>query len=509
MSFFSWEFLAFLGGSLLLYYLLPRRVQWVILLLLSLGFYLLGGLWMGLYLGFTVLTTYFAGRLLTRWNDRAKQDKTDVRGPKRLATVICLLLNFGMLYTLKYWNFTGEILSGLTGGRFTLPYSTLLLPLGLSYYIFQSVGYVIDCYRGKQRAERNPFRYALFVSFFPQLVQGPISRYGQLAPQLTAPHRPDADQLKYGIQLALWGYVKKLVLADRAAPLVLSVLGAPEQYGGAVNLVAMLFYCVQLYCDFSGGIDITRGVAQMFGIDLAENFRRPIFAASLADYWRRWHISLGSWMRDYVFYPLSFSKPLAALGRFTRKHPGGKLGKVIPTAVATFAVYFIIGIWHGANFRYVAYGLYYGTLLTLSVLLAGPFSALKKRLRLKDSQPGFHAFQLLRTMLLVLIGRYMTRAPRLLVGLGMLARLFTAPRFSELTDGTLGTLGMRGWDFALVGVGTAILLLLEWRQERGVELRKSLERRHAAVQWLCILLPLALLTAVIAFSGEPVNAALI
>lgn len=202
------------------------------------------------------------------------------------------------------------------------------------------------------------------------MVQGPISRFGDLGPQLLAGRSLDFGNLKYGIQLMLWGYFKKLVIADRAAVLVSSVLDHPWDHSGSILAVGVLFYCIQLYGDFSGGIDITRGVAKLFGIDLAENFRRPLYATSLTDFWRRWHITLGTWMRDYLFYPLSLSKPFGKLGKLTRRHIKGKLGKILPTSLATFLVYLVIGIWHGANWRYIAFGFWNGGIITLSLLLS-------------------------------------------------------------------------------------------------------------------------------------------
>ena len=507
MSFFSWYFLLFLAGALLLYYGMPKKLRWLILLAVSLCFYYLGGWWGLLYLLFTAATTYGAGLLLDRLNARAKADKTrKVKGKKQLVLTLCLLLNFGLLYVVKYWNFTASAFGRL---GVELPVSSLLMPLGLSFYMFQSVGYTVDCYRGKYPAQRNPLKYLLFVSFFPQMVQGPISRYDQLAPQLMEPHSWNADNVKYGLQLVLCGYLKKLLIADRAAVVVQTVFGRSGSYGGAVYAFSVLFYCIQLYCDFSGGIDITRGVAQMFGIDLAENFRRPIFATSLADYWRRWHITLGTWMRDYVFYPLAFSKPLAALSRWTRKRFGGKLGKVIPTACATFVVYLIIGIWHGANFRYIFFGLYNGAIMTTSVLMAARFSKWKKKLKLNDKQPLFHGFQLVRTMLLVFVGRYITRAARLKYALYMLKKTVLHPCLYQIKGGVLGKLGLTGLDYGIVALGVAILLFLEWRQERGVEIRKSLEQKNAFIQWLFIFLPLAALLYHFAFSGSAVDVNLI
>lgn len=326
MSFTSAEFIGFLLLTLAAYYLLPRRFQWIVLLVASYGFYLCGGVGALGYLLFTTLTTYGAGLWLGKLNLRrqalppeARPAANALKRRKQLIVALVTVINFGLLYVVKYWDFTADAVASFSGSRLQLPRLDLLMPLGLSFYMFQSIGYVIDCYRGKYPPQRNVAKFALFTSFFPQMIQGPISRYGQLGNQLTAQHPFDADNLKYGIQLAMWGYLKKLVIADRAAVAVNTVFDNPSGYGGAMTALAVGFYCIQLYCDFSGGIDITRGVAQMLGIHLEENFRRPIFAASLSEYWRRWHMTLGSWMKDYLFYPLSLSKPFGRLGKFTRK----------------------------------------------------------------------------------------------------------------------------------------------------------------------------------------------
>lgn len=288
----------------------------------------------------------------------------------------------------------------------------------------------------------------------------------------------------------MWGYWKKLVIADRAAVIVNSVFAQPSAYGGVMTALGVGFYCIQLYCDFSGGIDISRGVAQMLGIHLAENFRRPIFATSLTEYWRRWHITLGTWMKDYLFYPLSLSKPFGRLGRFTRRHIKGRLGKMIPTSLATFVVYFVIGVWHGANFRYIAFGLWNGVLITGALLLAKPFATIWTKLGISRDHRGLRIFRTLRTMLLVFIGRYITRAPRLMTAIGMLWTTVTKPCLYQLTDGTILQLGLQRSDLAVVALGTASVLVVESYQERGGQVRKTLEKQGFFTQWLCIFLPL-------------------
>ena len=450
MSFTTLPFLVLVALSVAAYYLLPQRVQWMALLAASMVFYCVGGGKTVLYVFYTAVIVYGSGLLLGRFNDlrRAapKEEKKAITArykPYRRAVVlVACLANFGLLYVLKYWNFA---------------------------------------------------KLLLFVSFFPQMVQGPISRFNDLAPQLFARRSLDYTDLKYGIQLILWGYFKKMVIADRAAVLVNTVLDDPWSYSGSILAVGVLFYCIQLYGDFSGGIDITRGVARLFGIDLAENFRRPLFSTSLTDFWRRWHITLGAWMRDYLFYPLSLSKPFGKLGKFTRKHLKGKLGKILPTSLATFLVYFVIGIWHGANWRYVAFGFWNGGIITLSLLLAPYFLRWKQALRINDKSKGWHLFQLVRTNLLVFFGRYITRAPRFLTAVWMVKETFLHPNLPDLWNGTLMTLGLGGGDFLILFLGVATLLLAEWYQEKKGPIRPMLERQSPFLQWVAILVPLVVL----------------
>ena len=291
----------------------------------------------------------------------------------------------------------------------------------------------------------------------------------------------------------LWGYFKKLVIADRAAVLVSSVLDHPWDHSGSILAVGVLFYCIQLYGDFSGGIDITRGVAKLFGIDLAENFRRPLYATSLMDFWRRWHITLGTWMRDYLFYPLSLSKPFGKLGKLTRRHIKGKLGKILPTSLATFLVYLVIGIWHGANWRYIAFGFWNGGIITLSLLLSPRFYRWKQSLHIDDTSRGWHLFRLVRTNVIVFFGRYITRAPRFLTAVWMAKETLLHPQFADLANGTLLTLGLTAQDYVVLLLSVAVLLLAEWYQETHGEIRPALEKQSPFVQWVCIALPLVVL----------------
>ena len=316
MTLTSLSFYLLVLALLVLYYLVPKRFQWVVLLIGSYAFYAFVCL---RYMGFiviTTLTTYFGARGMDAMTARMeqtvaahKQDwerearkayKKRCKSRRKALMIGILVFNFGILAVLKYYNFFAESMEALfasVGLTVSLGHIGLLLPLGISFYTFQSMGYVLDVYREKVPAERNVGKLALFVSFFPQIIQGPIGVYDQLAHQLYDEHKYNFDNIRYGAELILWGFFKKLVIADRAVGMIHTVAGAYTDYAGTYVLLAALVYALQLYADFSGGIDISRGVAQMFGITMGENFRRPYFSRTLTEYWHRWHISLGDWLR--------------------------------------------------------------------------------------------------------------------------------------------------------------------------------------------------------------------
>ena len=484
MSFASLPFVGLVTAGVVLYYLVPKRAQWVVLLLASTVFYLVGGVKSAVWLVLVAGLTWLAGLLLEKQNARpgrrAPREKAHLRGVSGslLRAVI-----------------SHEILE-LHGLRAAVRHRGQASPVGFRRAAGPVVFHLPERGLCHRRLPRKAPRAEKPAEIRPVRLVLPADGAGadQLAPQLLAERSLDWRDLKFGIQLCLWGYFKKLVIADRAAVLVNAVITENCPYGGAVIASGILFYCIQLYCDFSGGIDITRSVARMFGIDMAENFRRPIFAMSLTEYWRRWHITLGAWMRDYVFYPLSLSKAFGRLSRWARTHIRGTGGKIFATSLATFIVYLIIGIWHGANFRYIAFGLWNGVLITASLLLERTFLRWKSALHINDKSAAWRVFMTLRTMLLVFIGRYFTRSPRLSCVFRFLKTTVLHPQPSQLLDGTLLSFGLAKTDFLVIALGLAVLLTLECLQERGVQIRAALEKRPGFVQWLAVT---ALLLAVL------------
>lgn len=474
------EFLIFVGIAVIGYYLIPKRFQWIWLLIFSYIYYASSGIKILFFLLYTTITTYGTGRLLDRVNHK-ELPRNEAKSRKRRILIGCLLLNFGMLAVLKYTNFAIENVNAIFHAG--ISFQKLILPLGISFYTFQSMGYIIDVYWGKYEAEKNPFRFALFVSFFPQLLQGPIGRFDRLARQLYEQHSFDLLKAQYALQLMLWGFFKKLVLADRAAVVVNQVFQNYTQYSGVTNIVAVLMYSIQLYMDFSGGMDVVMGVAALFGVELDQNFKRPYFATSITDFWHRWHITLGTWMKDYIFYPVSLSKWMGKFGKWSKKAFGKKTGRVVPICVANIIVFLVVGIWHGAAWKYIAYGLYNGLIIAISSLLAPLYRKGFEKFHINPKSGAWHVVQILRTFLLVNISWYFDMAVSLSAAFAMMKSTVTGFSLATLTDGSLMMLGLDKLDYMILAIGCLVVFLISFLKERGIQIRESLGRKPLVIRW--------------------------
>ena len=480
MSLISMEFLIFVGIAVIGYYLIPKRFQWIWLLIFSYIYYASSGIKILFFLLYTTITTYGTGRLLDRVNHK-ELPRNEAKSRKRRILIGCLLLNFGMLAVLKYTNFAIENVNAIFHAG--ISFQKLILPLGISFYTFQSMGYIIDVYWEKYEAEKNPFRFALFVSFFPQLLQGPIGRFDRLARQLYEQHSFDLLKAQYALQLMLWGFFKKLVLADRAAVVVNQVFQNYTQYSGVTNIVAALMYSIQLYMDFSGGMDVVMGVAALFGVELDQNFKRPYFATSITDFWHRWHITLGTWMKDYIFYPVSLSKWMGKFGKWSKKAFGKKTGRVVPICVANIIVFLVVGIWHGAAWKYIAYGLYNGLIIAISSLLAPLYRKGFEKFHINPKSGAWHVVQILRTFLLVNISWYFDMAVSLSAAFAMMKSTVTGFSLATLTDGSLMMLGLDKLDYMILAMGCLVVFLISFLKERGIQIRESLGRKPLVIRW--------------------------
>lgn len=520
MSFTSFNFLAFLFLVIVVYYLVPKKLQWLILLLASYGFYFSTGTDNLAYILFTTLFTYGGGLLMQKLRDDhqaavkalgdgvTKEQKREMKKvvAKKIRTiqVFTVVVNLGILIFIKASGFFVTNLNrvfDLFLWDVTVPMVNVIAPLGLSYFTFNSIGYLVDVGRGKHDAERHLGKFALFVSFFPSIVQGPLFRYNDVGMQLQQPHNLEYNNLKFGAQLILWGCFKKLVIADRVAPIATTIFSSTfltTDFTGSHVFFGVLAYSFQIYCDFSGGTDITRGAAQMLGIDLPVNFEQPFFATSMADFWRRWHMSLGAWMREFVFFPVMLSKPVTAISKNARKRYGTYAGKIVPSVAAPLVVFFLIGIWHGITWQYVVNGLYNAIIISSSVALAPVYKKLANALKINTEVFSFRLFQMLRTFTLLCISRIIVKAPGLRSALRMIKALFTSwdPDFLFGLDGTIFTYGVDQKDMQLLFVSILILLVVGILRERGVKIRQTLAKQNLIFRWAVIL---ALLVFVLIF----------
>jgi D-alanyl-lipoteichoic acid acyltransferase DltB (MBOAT superfamily) len=431
--------------------------------------------------------------LLSR--DEKKAYKEKIRARQKRFLQIGLFADLGILAVLKYTNFAisnvNSILRLFHSSEISL--FDLVLPMGISFYIFQTVGYLIDVYRGKYPPEKNLAKLALFVSFFPQLVQGPISRFDDLSRTLYAEHSFDGKNISYGLQRILWGFFKKLVIADRILVAVNTITKDPENYQGIFVFLGMLFYAVQLYADFSGGIDITIGIAQVFGIKVQENFQRPFFSKSITEYWRRWHITMGTWFRDYVFYPISISTPFLNLSKNSRAKLEEKLGKRVPVYLSTITVWFATGIWHGASWNFIVWGLLNCLVIIVSQECEPFYERFHNKFNVRETLV-FRLFQVIRTFLLMCSLRILDCYRDVGVSFKMFGTMFTKWNFSELFRGALLNLGLESSDYFVLLAGVFILITFSLLQRSG-SVREKLSVKPGVLRYaVYIVLLIAVLT---------------
>lgn len=510
MAFTSLNFIVFLLAVITVYYIIPKKAQWVFLLTASYAFYLFSGIKPIFYIIVTTLTTYFAALLMEKYRtncteelsalpetaslQQKKEIKQKVSKKIHTVQVITVCFNLGILAVLKYLNFIdGNInaLFSLFGSTFKIPQIDLLVPLGLSFYTFQSIGYVIDIGRGKYKPQRNLGKYALFVSFFPQIVQGPISRYDQIGEQLVAEHKFNYENFKFGAQLILWGFFKKLVIADRFSAVVSNVFGNYKSYHGFEMIIGIFCYAIQIYADFSGGIDITRGAAQMMGIDLPINFERPYFSKNMTEYWRRWHITLGAWMREYVFYPVMLSKAFTNIGKKAKKTFGKETGRVIPSALTSFIVFFLIGIWHGATWQYIAFALYNATFITLGMLFKPLLKKTEKALHINTECFSWQLWQMVRTFVVLAVAKTLVKAPSLKAAFVILKKCVCDLNPAIFSGKLLTNLGITENSFAVGIVSLLVLLVVSILQENGMKIREKLSEQNFLFRWLIYIVAVA------------------
>ena len=514
MLFTSYQFIAFITAVLVAYYLVPKKWQWPLLLVASYIFYWCADPMYLLFIGVTTVSTYFVSRGLEKVNaaqkaylaehkatlskEEKKAYKNKMKQKKWRLLLLCLIFNLGILSVTKYTNFVITNINNFISGEHKLSLVNMIVPMGISFYTFQTMGYIIDVYRDKQKVEKNVFKLALFVSFFPQLVQGPISRFGDMSKTLFEPHKFESKTVSYGLMRILWGYFKKMVIADRLIAAVKVLIETDgSAYTGTYVFVAMLFYAFQLYCDFTGGIDITIGIAQSMGIKLAENFNLPYFSRNIKEYWNRWHITMGTWFTDYIFYPISVCKPMLKLSKWSREHLGQAVGKRVTVYLSSFAVWLTTGIWHGAAWNFIVWGLANWVVIMVSQELEPLYAKFHGKFHFKG-KGWYNVFEVIRTILLMSAIRMFDCYRDVPLTFKMVGSMFTTFNFHVLWDGSLLNMGLKGSDFILLAVCLLIVLGVSLFKLNKGSVRDAL---YAKPRWVFCGVMAALFVSILIFGA--------
>ena len=490
-----WRKRVLLAFSYLFFWLLSREL--IIYLLGTTVFVHCIGIWL------EWLKSEQKAELLTADRSEKKRIKSIYQKKSRQVLAFGVLMLLGTLAYLKYYNFFASNVNGIFGGilPFTIEQKNILMPVGISFYTLQAIGYMADVYWGKIRAEENMEKTALFMAFFPQIMEGPICRYQDTCDTLYEGRPLQMNNLTDGYIRIFWGLFKKTVIADRLAIGVDAIFGNYASYSGSMIIFAAVAYTIQLYMEFSGCMDIIIGSGQLFGVKLPENFRQPFSAQSAAEFWRRWHITLGTWFKTYIFYPVSMSSPVKKWNQYGRKHFGKYITMLGTSAIALFPVWICNGLWHGARWSYIFYGMYYFSLILVGIAVEPVRDRILKILHISPEFQGLKYMRIAKTWVIIFVGELFFRADGLRAGLHMFRSIFRNFQLSNLWDGSLLNLGMSRADLFAVMAGCIVVAIVGSAKERGIRVRNSLEKKPVFIRW-SIYYALILAVIVIAAYGD-------
>ena len=497
MSVASITFLLFLLAAAILFYCCPVKYRWIVLLPVSLVFYVIVGAWQFLpFLLGTTLIVYLAAAAIGKRNAElagrldapglAAAEKKALRAgckkKNRLILLLALLGSVGVLFVSKFAKYAVFFMNRAAGTGWGIAW--IIFPLGISYYTFSVAGYLLDVYWKRYEPEKSFFRFLLYSCYFLHIVQGPISRYDRLGASLKGELRFDRDRIVAGIQLMIWGFFKKLVIADRLAVFVNSAFDG-SFHAGSIYFIALIFDAFMIYTDFSGYMDIVRGASQIFGVELEQNFDHPFFSKSVPEFWRRWHMSLGGWFRDYVYYPITVSAWYKKLTRWNKKKLSERVSRFIAVFIPCIITWTLTGLWHGTGRTYLAWGIYYGLLITCSAAFAPLFEAVNKKLRINPDSHLWKLFQMLRTFCLFMGGRLLTVPGSLAAAGNVLKTMVTNFQPWKLADGSLYGLGLDRKNLLLAAVSLIVLWGVSMLQQR-FSIRERLGKHSVPIQWIAM-----------------------
>lgn len=460
MLFNSLQFLIFFPIVTLVYFIIPHRVRYLWLLGASYYFYMCWNPEYALLMATSTVITYLSGFCIDK-------GKTDIS--RKIMVGISFTLNLAILFYFKYFYFTVDNINAIRqifNLKALVPKFDVILPVGISFYTFQALSYTVDVYRKEIPPEKNLFKYALFVSFFPQLVAGPIERSKNLISQVSERHHFNYERVRHGLLVMLWGFFQKLVIADRAAILVNAVYNSSAEYGGIMLAIATVCFAVQIYCDFASYSLIAKGAAEVMGFRLMDNFAQPYLSTSIAEFWRRWHISLSSWFKDYLYIPLGGNRK----GNF-RKH------------MNIMIVFLVSGLWHGASWNFVVWGFVHGAYQILGAMTNNIRRLICEILSIDRTKPQYKAFQRAITFVLVCFAWIFFRSESLAQALDIIKKIFTDFRPWSVWGGGIASMGLDMANIWVLVVAIFVQMAVSVKENKGISVFDSVEKMHLFARW--------------------------
>ena len=500
MSYCSPEyFLILLPIAVLLYGITPKKHKPKMLIFLSYAFFWLISNKLLIYLIISTFSIHHFGLWLNNiklerdnaLKEAEKEEKKELKEKykkkERGVLKLAILIHIGCLVFLKYTPFFLENINSLFKlfkWETQIEIPVMLIPIGLSFYTLQAVSYMADIYNDKIKADTNLGRLALWMSFFPQIMEGPIVRYSDTAESLWEGRPITFKNLTFGSQRVIWGLLKKIVIADRLNVVIKEVFTNYSLYNGGTILLAAIFYTIQLYMEFSGTMDVVIGSAEIFDIKMPENFKQPFFSKSINEFWHRWHITLGTWFKDYIFYPVSLSKPMRKLTTFGRKHLGNHFGPLLAGAVALFCVWSCNGLWHGAAWTFVFFGMYHFIIILIENIIEPYVIKLCEKIHINRMSKPYQLFQMIKTAFFVVIGEMFFRADTLKAGFIMFNKIFTHFSIRSLFGRKLFKMGITKGDLRIVLITLVIVLIVNIMREKDINIREKIANKNIFVRWV-------------------------
>lgn len=504
MSLVSITFILFFIGVMIVYYLVPSRLQWMVLLASSLLFYF----WTAtpytiIYVVISVVSIYWATMRIDAYDVRLEQidDKEErnkiVKTKKRVyltAVIICV----GMLAALKYMNFIlGNV--GLIAGFFckgqAIPTVQWVASLGISFYTLQMVGYLTDVYWGISKAQKNIAKLALFNCYFPQMISGPIGRYQEVELTLFGVHKFEIHKVYQGMLRILIGFFKKLVISEHLIKVTDAIYANPAEYGGVFVWIGTALYVIQIYADFAGCMDIIMGASECFGVILPENFRTPFSSTTIQEFWQRWHITLGAWLKDYIMYPILRSNLWSKYTKNVKKKWGKRAAKLIPTFTGMLILWFGMGLWHGGGWNYIGEGIWFWSVIVLGQTLEPQFKKILPKCGINVQGKVWYCFRCMRTTFIYAVGALFFKAGTLKNALFMLREAFSPVRLvnnvSEVVpvvlaiDENIGTMQL-AWTILSVTVGTVMMVIWGLMEKHDKPFIKTIAEKNMLVNAVVI-----------------------